>query len=78
MAGALVPWVVTQIAGSALPVPPILSVYPLPLLISAVYGLLIAFVFALLPLARARTVPAASLFRGSLEPLRRPGRVELP
>ena len=71
--GALVPWVVTWIAGSALPVPPILSLYPLPLLISAAYGLLIAFVFALLPLARARTVPAASLFRGSLEPPRRPG-----
>lgn len=71
--GALVPWVVTQIAGSALPVPPILSLYPTPLAVSAAYGLLIAFVFALIPLARARTVPAASLFRGSLEHLRRPG-----
>lgn len=70
--GALVPWIVVQVAGSALPVPPVLSVYPLPLLVSAAYGLLIAFVFALLPLARARTVPAASLFRGSLEQLRRP------
>lgn len=70
--GALVPWIVTLVAGSALPVPPRLSVYPAPLLISAAYGLLIAFVFAILPLARARTVPAASLFRGSLEPLRRP------
>ncbi|HEY9555072.1 ABC transporter permease [Allosphingosinicella sp.] len=71
--GALVPWIVTQIAGSALPVPPLLSLYPQPLLISAAYGLLIALVFALLPLARARTVPAASLFRGSLDLLRRPG-----
>lgn len=72
-AGALIPWVVTQIAGSALPVPPRLSLYPLPLIASAVYGLLIAFVFAIIPLARARVVPAASLFRGSLEPPRRPG-----
>ncbi|PSJ41891.1 ABC transporter permease [Allosphingosinicella deserti] len=72
-AGALVPAVVLQIAGDALPVPPTLSLYPLPLLASAGYGLLIALVFALVPLARARTVPAASLFRGSLEPLRRPG-----
>jgi putative ABC transport system permease protein len=71
-AGAAAPWVVTVIAGSALPVPPRLSLYPLPLLVSAGYGLLIALVFALPPLARARTVPAASLFRGSLEPLRRP------
>jgi putative ABC transport system permease protein len=36
------------------------------------YGLLIAFAFAILPLSRARTVPAASLFRGSLERLPRP------
>jgi putative ABC transport system permease protein len=72
-AGALVPAIVLQIAGDALPVPPTLALYPLPLLASAGYGLLIALVFALVPLARARTVPAASLFRGSLEPLRRPG-----
>jgi putative ABC transport system permease protein len=71
--GALTPWIVTQIAGSALPVPPRLSVYPRPLLVSAAYGILIAFVFALIPLARARIVPAASLFRGSLEPTVRPG-----
>ncbi|HEX8444281.1 MAG TPA: FtsX-like permease family protein [Allosphingosinicella sp.] len=70
--GALVPWIVTLVAGSALPVPPSLSVYPVPLAASATYGLLIAFLFAILPLARARTVPAASLFRGSLEPPRRP------
>ena len=73
--GALVPWVVTLVAGSALPIPPRLALYPAPLLISAAYGLLIAFVFAILPLARARTVPAASLFRGSLEPGRRPSWV---
>ncbi|MDP8912044.1 MAG: ABC transporter permease [Pseudomonadota bacterium] len=72
LVGALVPWVVTLIAGSALPVPPRLGLYPTPLLASAAYGLLIAFTFAILPLARARTVPAASLFRGSLEPLHRP------
>ncbi len=71
-AGAAAPWVVTLVAGSALPVPPRLALYPLPLLVSAGYGLLIALVFALSPLARARTVPAASLFRGSLEAPRRP------
>jgi putative ABC transport system permease protein len=71
-AGAAAPWIVTLVAGSALPVPPRLALYPLPLLVSAGYGLLIAFVFALSPLARARTVAAASLFRGSLEVSRRP------
>jgi putative ABC transport system permease protein len=72
-AGALVPAAVVAVAGDALPVPPRLSLYWPPLLASAAYGLLIAAVFALVPLARARTVPAATLFRGDLEPLRRPG-----
>jgi putative ABC transport system permease protein len=71
-AGAIVPGMVSAIAGDALPVPPRLGLYPRPLAVSAAYGLLIALVFAILPLARARTVPAASLFRGVLEPLRRP------
>jgi putative ABC transport system permease protein len=71
--GALLPWAVTLAAGDALPVPPRLSFYPLPLLGSAAYGLLIALVFAILPLARARAVPPAALLRGSLEQGRRPG-----
>lgn len=71
--GALVPLIVVTVAGEALPVAPRLSLFPIPLLVSGVYGLLIALVFALIPLARARTVPAASLFRGGLEPARRPG-----
>jgi putative ABC transport system permease protein len=69
-AGALVPAAVVAVAGDSLPVPPRLSVYWQPLLASAAYGLLIAAVFALLPIARARTVPAATLFRGDLEPSR--------
>jgi putative ABC transport system permease protein len=73
LAGALVPAAVGAVAGDALPVPPRLAFYPVPLLVSATYGLLIALVFAIPPLARARTVPAATLFRGSLEPPRRPG-----
>jgi putative ABC transport system permease protein len=72
-AGALVPAAVVAVAGDALPVPPRLSLYWPPLLASAAYGLLIAAVFALVPVARARTVPAATLFRGDLEPTRRPG-----
>jgi putative ABC transport system permease protein len=71
--GALVPAVVVAVAGDALPVPPRLALYWQPLLVSAAYGLLIAAVFALVPIARARTVPAATLFRGDLEPSRRPG-----
>ena len=70
--GALVPWLVTAIAGDALPVPPRLALYPMSLAISAAYGVLIATVFALIPLARARAVPAGSLFRGGVEPMARP------
>ena len=69
-AGALVPAAVLAVAGDSLPVPPRLSLYWPPLAASAAYGLLIAAVFALVPIARARTVPAATLFRGDLEPLR--------
>lgn len=72
-AGALVPAVVVAVAGDSLPVPPRLALYWPPLLASSAYGLLIAAVFALVPIARARNVPAATLFRGDLEPPRRPG-----
>jgi putative ABC transport system permease protein len=63
---------VAAVAGDALPVPPRLGFYPRPLLISAAYGLLIAMVFALAPLARARSVPAASLFRAGIGRPQRP------
>ncbi len=71
--GALVPWVIVLLAGDALPAPPELGLYPLPLLSGAAYGLLIAVAFALWPLARARVVPAARLFRAGVEPARWPG-----
>ncbi len=46
-----------------LPVPPALGVYPLPLGLAALYGLLTAVAFALWPLGRAREIPGAALFR---------------
>lgn len=71
--GAMVPWVIVLLAGNALPAPPELGIYPLPLLSGAAYGLLIAIAFALWPLAKARVVPAARLFRAGVEPTRWPG-----
>jgi putative ABC transport system permease protein len=44
---------------------------PLPLATSAAYGVLIAFAFALPPLARARTHPAAAQLRSGVEGTRR-------
>jgi putative ABC transport system permease protein len=65
--GAFVPALVSALAGSALPVPPRLGIYPLPLATAALYGLLVAIAFAAPPLAAARRVGAASLFRGAVE-----------
>ncbi len=49
--------------GDALPVPPRLGFYPVPLALAALYGLLTALAFSLWPLGRAREVPGAALFR---------------
>lgn len=66
-AGAVLPLAIVALARDLLPVAPGLGVHPLPLATSAAYGLLIAFAFALPPLARARTQPAAAQFRGGVE-----------
>jgi putative ABC transport system permease protein len=49
---------------SVLPVIPEATIYPGPLLIAAGYGAAVAVLFSLWPLARAREVTAAELFRG--------------
>jgi|TARA_R110000772_G_scaffold18400_38_gene52025 putative ABC transport system permease protein len=62
--GALAPLAIIQIAGDVLPIKPEFAIYPLPLVVSALYGLLIAVIFALPPLSRAKTIPAAGIIRG--------------
>ena len=52
--GALVPWIVAALAGAALPVPPRLALYPLPLATAAILALLVALLFALPALAPRR------------------------
>ncbi|MEO0441801.1 MAG: FtsX-like permease family protein, partial [Pseudomonadota bacterium] len=66
--GAFVPLLIIQIAGDVLPIRPDFALYPLPLAISAAYGFLIAIIFALPPLSRAKLIPAAGLFRGEIKP----------
>ncbi|WP_187335634.1 ABC transporter permease [Novosphingopyxis iocasae] len=63
---ALVPLLAWMI-GDLLPVRPELGLFALPLAKAAIFGALIAIVFTLPPLARARLLPAASLFRGVVE-----------
>lgn len=65
--GALLPPAIVALAGDVLPVKPGLSLHPLPLALSAAYGLLIALIFTLPPLARARTEPAAAMFRATID-----------
>jgi putative ABC transport system permease protein len=66
--GAMLPPAIVAVAGDVLPVRPGFRLYALPLVTSAAYGLLIAFIFTLPPLARARTQPAAAIFRALVDP----------
>lgn len=70
--GGLVPWIVKLVAGDLLPIAPRLDLYPAPLALGAFYGFQIALLFSLAPLARARAVTAASLFRDQVETAPRP------
>lgn len=61
--GGAAPLILGQLAGTSLPVPALFKVYPWPLAKAALFGLLAAAAFSLLPLARARTTPPSALFR---------------
>jgi Predicted ABC-type transport system involved in lysophospholipase L1 biosynthesis, permease component len=61
--GAMIPTVIGPLFADQLPVPALFDVYAGPLAEAAVYGLLTALIFALWPLAQARDVRAAGLFR---------------
>ena len=66
--GAALPIVGVTLFGDSLPVPAAAGVYPAPLALAAVYGLLTAATFALWPLARAAQIPGAALFRDAIMP----------
>lgn len=65
--GAIATPLIVTALGDLLPVAPGISFHFIPLLIAAAYGLLIATMFVQPPLARARTEPAAVLFRSLVE-----------
>ncbi|MBI3706323.1 MAG: ABC transporter permease, partial [Proteobacteria bacterium] len=69
--GALTPLAVGPLIADKLPVAARVGLYPLPLAIAAGFGLLTTLAFALWPLARAREVPPAALFRALVAPSRR-------
>ena len=72
--GAALPFAALWFYGSALPVPPSVGLYPVPLLLALAFGLLSAVAFATPPLSRARAVPPASLLRDMVAPTRVEGQ----
>jgi putative ABC transport system permease protein len=68
VAAAVLPPVAVWLLRDLLPVPPVLGLYPAPLLLAAAYGLLTALGFALLPLGRAARIPGGALFRDGVLP----------
>ncbi len=68
VAGIALTAVALEAAAGILPVRAETGIYPLPIVQAAALGLLTAFTFALWPLARARDIPAANLFRQAVAP----------
>jgi putative ABC transport system permease protein len=60
---AVMPFAATAVLSNVLPVPTQTAIYWDALGIGVVFGLLVTLAFALLPLGRARDVPATALFR---------------
>lgn len=61
--GALMPFAAGAALSSIIPVPAEGGFYPMALAMAALFGVLVTLAFALLPLGRARDVPATALFR---------------
>ncbi len=74
MAGAALPFAVGAFYGAQIPLPANYTVYPAALLFAALFGALAAAAFAIPPLARAREIAPASLFRDIVQPARKWGR----
>jgi len=64
--GALLPFAAQGVMGDMLPVRARVALYAQPLASAAIFGLLVALLFALWPLMRARQVPASTLMRGAV------------
>ncbi|HET6470021.1 MAG TPA: FtsX-like permease family protein [Geminicoccaceae bacterium] len=69
--GQLLPLLMYLVPEEALPVTLAYGLHPRPLLLAGTAGLLAALVFAIWPLAMAREVSAAGLFRSLVAPVRR-------
>ncbi len=72
IAGAVVPFIVERVAQIATPA--IFGIYVWPLVLAFVFGIVSAAAFAIPPLARAREIAPAGLFRDIVAPEGRKGR----
>ncbi len=64
--GAVLPFLAQSLIAEVLPVRARVALYAEPLTIAAAFGLLVSLMFTLMPLMRARRVPAATLMRGAV------------
>lgn len=64
--GAALPFLAQSLIADLLPVKARIALYARPLAMAAAFGFLVSVLFTLLPLIRARTVPAATLMRGAV------------
>jgi putative ABC transport system permease protein len=69
--GALVPLAAAPLLAEKLPAAARFGVYPGPLLLAGAFGMTAALAFSVWPLAAAREIPAAALFRALVVPARR-------
>ncbi len=66
MVGAALPFLAQSLIAEVLPVRARVALYAEPLAIAGAFGLLVSLMFTLMPLMRARRVPAATLMRGAV------------
>lgn len=60
---AIMPFAASAMLANVLPIPSEGGIYPGALALAALFGLMVTLAFAILPLGRARDVPATALFR---------------
>ncbi|MDD9878890.1 MAG: ABC transporter permease [Magnetovibrio sp.] len=68
-AGGTIAYAFALAAAGRMPITPVAGVYAEPLATAALFGMLVAVTFALWPVARAREVLAAQLFRDAVAPV---------
>ncbi|WP_317057174.1 ABC transporter permease [Roseovarius rhodophyticola] len=71
--GVGTPVVLAALIEARLPVPAIFAPYPKPMIEAAIYSVLTVLIFTLWPIARARNVRPAALYRDGAQSLQHPG-----